>query len=54
MGKEKKYQKTIYDWPENESSREKLLKFSTDKLSDTELLAILYHSIAEELEAKER
>ena len=41
MGKEKKYPKAIYNWPEDERPRERLLKFGADKLSDTELLAIL-------------
>lgn len=34
MAKEKKYPIAIYNWPEDEKPREKLLKFSTDKLSD--------------------
>jgi len=33
--------KTIKDLPEDERPREKLLKYGADKLSDTELLAIL-------------
>lgn len=33
--------KTIKDLPENQRPREKLLKFGADKLSDSELLAIL-------------
>jgi DNA repair protein RadC len=41
MGKERKYSKAIYNWPEDERPREKLLKLGADKLSDTELLAIL-------------
>jgi DNA repair protein RadC len=41
MGKKRKYPKAIYNWPEDERPREKLLKFGADKLSDTELLAIL-------------
>jgi len=41
MVKEKKYPKAIYNWPEDERPRERLLKFGADKLSDTELLAIL-------------
>jgi DNA repair protein RadC len=41
MAKEKKYSKAIYNWPEDERPRERLLKFGADKLSDTELLAIL-------------
>jgi len=41
MAKEKKYPKAIYNWPEDERPREKLLKSGADKLSDTELLAIL-------------
>jgi len=41
MTKEKKYPKAIYNWPEDERPRERLLKFGADKLSDTELLAIL-------------
>lgn len=41
MGKEKKYPKAIYNWPEDERPRERLLKIGADKLSDTELLAIL-------------
>ncbi len=41
MAKEKKYPKAIYNWPEDERPRERLLKFGADKLSDTELLAIL-------------
>ncbi len=41
MGREKKYPKAIYNWPEDERPRERLLKFGADKLSDTELLAIL-------------
>ena len=36
---EKKYK--IKDLPEDERPREKLLKYGADKLSDTELLAIL-------------
>jgi DNA repair protein RadC len=41
MAKEKKYLTAIYNWPEDERPRERLLKFGADKLSDTELLAIL-------------
>ncbi|MCM8830085.1 MAG: hypothetical protein NC824_03705, partial [Candidatus Omnitrophica bacterium] len=41
MGKEKKYLKAIYNWPEDERPRERLIKFGADKLTDTELLAIL-------------
>ncbi|MCD6093279.1 MAG: DNA repair protein RadC [Candidatus Omnitrophica bacterium] len=41
MAKEKKYPKAIYNWPEDERPRERLIKFGADKLSDTELLAIL-------------
>ena len=41
MVEEKKYPKAIYNWPEDERPRERLLKFGADKLSDTELLAIL-------------
>jgi DNA repair protein RadC len=41
MSKERKYPKAIYNWPEDERPREKLLKLGADKLSDTELLAIL-------------
>lgn len=41
MTKELKYPKAIYNWPEDERPREKLLKLGADKLSDTELLAIL-------------
>ena len=41
MVKEKKYPKAIYNWPEDERPRERLIKFGADKLSDTELLAIL-------------
>jgi len=37
----RKYPKAIYNWPEDERPRERLLKFGADKLSDTELLAIL-------------
>ena len=33
--------KTIKDLPEDERPREKLLKYGADKLSDTELIAIL-------------
>lgn len=52
MAKERKYSKAIYNWPEDERPRERLLKFGADlpreitqaisqgKLSDTELLAI--------------
>ncbi len=36
-----KTSKTIKDLPEDERPREKLLKYGADKLSDTELLAIL-------------
>jgi putative endonuclease len=36
MAKEKKYPKAIYNWPEDERPRERLLKFGADKLSDTE------------------
>lgn len=41
MAKEKKYPKAIVNWPEDERPRERLIKFGADKLSDTELLAIL-------------
>jgi len=41
MVKERKYPKAIYNWPEDERPRERLIKFGADKLSDTELLAIL-------------
>jgi DNA repair protein RadC len=41
MAKKLKYPKAIVNWPEDERPREKLLKFGADKLSDTELLAIL-------------
>lgn len=41
MAKELKYPKSIVNWPEEERPREKLLKFGADRLSDTELLAIL-------------
>jgi DNA repair protein RadC len=41
MTKELKYPKAIANWPEDERPREKLLKFGAEKLSDTELLAIL-------------
>ena len=36
-----KTSKTIKELPEDERPREKLLKYGADKLSDTELLAIL-------------
>ena len=36
-----KTRKTIKELPEDERPREKLLKYGADKLSDTELLAIL-------------
>lgn len=38
---ETKVKKTIKELPEDERPREKLLKFGADKLSDSELLAIL-------------
>jgi DNA repair protein RadC len=41
MAEERKYPKAIYNWPEDERPRERLIKFGADKLSDTELLAIL-------------
>jgi DNA repair protein RadC len=41
MAKELKYPKAIVNWPEDERPREKLLKLGADRLSDTELLAIL-------------
>lgn len=41
MSKEKRYPKAIVNWPEDERPRERLIKFGADKLSDTELLAIL-------------
>jgi len=41
MPKDLKYPKAIVNWPEDERPREKLIKFGADKLSDTELLAIL-------------
>jgi len=40
-GKSKEYKPTIKDWPEDERPREKLIKQGTDKLSDTELLAVI-------------
>jgi DNA repair protein RadC len=36
-----KISKTIKELPKDERPREKLLKYGADKLSDTELLAIL-------------
>ncbi|MEO0050181.1 MAG: DNA repair protein RadC, partial [candidate division WOR-3 bacterium] len=39
--REKKYPRAISNWPEDERPRERLLKLGADKLSDTELLAIL-------------
>jgi len=39
--RELKYPKAIVNWPEDERPRERLIKFGADKLSDTELLAIL-------------
>jgi len=44
MTKKLKYPKAIVNWPEDERPREKLLKLGADKLSDTELLAILLRS----------
>jgi len=41
MAKELKYPKAIVNWPEDERPRERLIRFGADKLSDTELLAIL-------------
>jgi DNA repair protein RadC len=41
MTKDLKYPRAIVNWPEDERPREKLLRFGADKLSDTELLAIL-------------
>jgi DNA repair protein RadC len=41
MRKKLKYPKAIINWPEDERPREKLLKFGAERLSDTELLAIL-------------
>lgn len=38
---EKKQSKAIVNWPEDERPREKLIRQGADKLSDTELLAIL-------------
>ena len=38
---ENKTSKTIKELPEDERPREKLLKYGADKLSDTELIAIL-------------
>lgn len=35
------YKPTIKEWPEDERPRERLIKFGPDKLSDTELLAII-------------
>lgn len=32
MGKEKKYPKAIYNWPEDERPRKRLLKFCAKKL----------------------
>ena len=37
----KLYEKAIKNWPEDERPRERLLKWGADKLTDTELLAIL-------------
>jgi DNA repair protein RadC len=39
--KSSRYKPTIKDWPKDERPREKLIKQGTDKLSDTELLAII-------------
>lgn len=39
--KSNKYRPTIKDWPEDERPRERLIKQGSDKLSDTELLAIV-------------
>lgn len=39
--KSKRYKPTIKDWPEDERPRERLIKQGSDKLSDTELLAII-------------
>lgn len=39
--KTNKYKPTIKDWPEDERPRERLIKQGSDKLSDTELLAII-------------
>ncbi len=41
MATAKKYPNAICNWPEDERPREKLLKYGADKLSNTELLAIL-------------
>lgn len=41
MAKKKKYPRSIHNWPEDERPRERLIKLGADKLSDTELLAIL-------------
>lgn len=41
MIKDRKYPNAIVNWPEDEKPREKLMKLGADKLSDTELLAIL-------------
>ncbi len=41
MVKELKYPNAIVNWPKDERPREKLIKLGADKLSDTELLAIL-------------
>jgi DNA repair protein RadC len=37
----KNYPKAINNWPKNERPRERLIKFGANKLSDTELLAVL-------------
>ncbi len=40
----KEYPSRIKDWPEDERPRERLIKWGADKLTDTELLAILLRS----------
>ena len=39
--KSKEYKPTIKDWPEDERPREKLIKQGAEKLSDSELLAVI-------------
>lgn len=41
MANAKTYPNAICNWPEDDRPREKLLKYGADKLSDTELLAII-------------
>ena len=41
LQKDLKYPRAIVNWPEDERPRERLIEFGADKLSDTELLAIL-------------